>query len=781
MVMPSARLAVGASDGVPAKRRSGQAPASNNPDGKASGGKGVRRRNGRTTSYYPGDGVTVPPAYDAVREKAECAGFSDGASFVASVLAAAQSGEVAAGFDTYGARRPASGNRWASPRPCRGEEELWVPTLGPAAIGMRDKPVDLAAGGAYLAAVAAQVGNPGVAVSIRQALDRMQSPAWSHNDVGDLDETSSSPKAAPARWRERHPAAAPAAEGVAEVAVRKFEPRERQMETKVSRVWRAPSTKQKGQDTILSDYLDGSYGCCEQDGAEPWVELANETAEGLRSKKWQKRREMRQQQRQQGEEYSAMATSWLPQEAAALPPVQDLPQQTVDCPQGHALKPFFTPNDGFFCDYCSMSQSKGSPMLGCRQCEYDLCACCVEADWQSKTNAAVQQWRSVVPAAKSQGRKLQDLEECSVEAKLLPTDRQARWVAKSKPSTEAELDDSVASSANAGSPDRVPKKAKRKTKGKVLTRDAPPSTAIARSSDADDLATRPATSEPSDAKADAAAPVSWADRLKGSAKVQEPVIRKLTADAASKALAGQRSLGTLTPGSHRAPSARTAAMLVHRSMPVQAGKMCNLMKDTCLTEEMLWDIFYSTMHNAGFKWFAGRSIMDFKVKGEKALCLSPPFDTLNPMVSAMVALADRTMRPGEELAVIQLIVNLFKDGGDEVKPHMHRCRQICCALGATRDLVVEGRTHSMGFGDALPLWEETHSVPPLKNVGKPRISVCLFYGSKDEYANKSISVNAVDGWFGSSYWWTHPKELEAMGLGSKGRGKGRGRGRGTHQ
>merc|ERR1712151_904987 len=101
---------------------------------------------------------------------------------------------------------------------------------------------------------------------------------------------------------------------------------------------------------------------------------------------------------------------------------------------------------------------------------------------------------------------------------------------------------------------------------------------------------------------------------------------------------------------------------------------------------------------------------------------------LQRLASALVAIAARSMRKGETRAVIQLLFNRFKDGGDEVKPHKHRCRQVCLSLGADRELNVDGRTQVMRNGDAMPLNTETHSVPPARGVGRPRVSVCLFYG-----------------------------------------------------
>jgi len=210
-------------------------------------------------------------------------------------------------------------------------------------------------------------------------------------------------------------------------------------------------------------------------------------------------------------------------------------------------------------------------------------------------------------------------------------------------------------------------------------------------------------------------------------------------------------------------------------MRVTSGQLVNLQTVSFLTETQLNDIFCAVSDRASFRWFAGRSILDFKVDGGKTLALEPPYDMLNPLIEVMVAIAARSFDDDEDMALLQLIVNHFQHGDHEVKPHRHRCRQICASLGATRALEVEGRTLQMRNGDALPLQGEMHKVPPQKHCIGPRTSVCLFYGSSKEYLEHSISVNAVDGWFGDSYWWQHPQDTnstkgEGNTRGSKGKG-----------
>lgn len=210
-------------------------------------------------------------------------------------------------------------------------------------------------------------------------------------------------------------------------------------------------------------------------------------------------------------------------------------------------------------------------------------------------------------------------------------------------------------------------------------------------------------------------------------------------------------------------------------MRVTSGQLINLQTVSFLTETQLNNIFCAVSDRASFRWFAGRSILDFKVDGGKTLTLEPPYDLLNPLIKVMVAIAANSL-DGEDMSLLQLIVNYFQNGDNEVKPHRHRCRQVCVSLGATRTLEVEGQTLQMRNGDALPLRGEMHRVPRQKSCTAPRTSVCLFYGSLKEYMEHSISVNAVDGWFGESYWWHHPQDTKSSG-GERNAGGGKGKGR----
>merc|ERR1712039_42326 len=133
--------------------------------------------------------------------------------------------------------------------------------------------------------------------------------------------------------------------------------------------------------------------------------------------------------------------------------------------------------------------------------------------------------------------------------------------------------------------------------------------------------------------------------------------------------------------------------------------------------------------------------------------LKTPFDVLNPLLRAMIEVAEHSLKAGEELALLQLLVNYYKDGTKAVKPHKHRCRHVCCSLGASRDAEVEGVSVNMSHGDCLVLEGENHAVPPTQVKTKTRVSICLFYSSVEEYNAGTVGVPAKGG-----MWFTHPED-----------------------
>ena len=49
-----------------------------------------------------------------------------------------------------------------------------------------------------------------------------------------------------------------------------------------------------------------------------------------------------------------------------------------ECPAGHALADFVTPNANFCCDECDGSVEDGVRMHSCRECDFDLCDGCFQ-------------------------------------------------------------------------------------------------------------------------------------------------------------------------------------------------------------------------------------------------------------------------------------------------------------------------------------------------------------------------------------------------------------------
>lgn len=141
--------------------------------------------------------------------------------------------------------------------------------------------------------------------------------------------------------------------------------------------------------------------------------------------------------------------------------------------------------------------------------------------------------------------------------------------------------------------------------------------------------------------------------------------------------------------------------------------LLNILREGLVTEAQLKQVLLGFGRGrGGFRRFGERRILDFKFPGCRAACLKPPFDLLNPLLQALREVAEASLREGESLALLQLLVNYYKDGHNHVLPHMHRCRHICCSLGSARDIEVDGIRQEMSHGDCLALGGEMHGVPP---------------------------------------------------------------------
>eukprot|EP00928_Gymnodinium_smaydae_P079625 TRINITY_DN63503_c0_g1_i1.p1 TRINITY_DN63503_c0_g1~~TRINITY_DN63503_c0_g1_i1.p1 ORF type:complete len:316 (-),score=60.36 TRINITY_DN63503_c0_g1_i1:252-1199(-) len=194
-----------------------------------------------------------------------------------------------------------------------------------------------------------------------------------------------------------------------------------------------------------------------------------------------------------------------------------------------------------------------------------------------------------------------------------------------------------------------------------------------------------------------------------------------------------------------------------RSPPlrVQSGALLNLCDEGLVSAAQLAEVLKSFGRGfRGFRRFGQRKILDFKFAGSRGYRLRPPFDVLNPVLEALIEIAEASLRQGETLALVQLLVNYYKFGFNAVKEHRHRCRQVCCSLGAARDVEVEGRRLRMAHGDCLPLDRELHGVPPAQGGSAgSRLSLCLFYASASEFAAGAVGVPAK-----GPMWWSHPED-----------------------
>ena len=50
--------------------------------------------------------------------------------------------------------------------------------------------------------------------------------------------------------------------------------------------------------------------------------------------------------------------------------------ERATCPNGHDLKPFFTPSAGFSCSVCGTLSQRFESYFGCSTCDYDECEKC---------------------------------------------------------------------------------------------------------------------------------------------------------------------------------------------------------------------------------------------------------------------------------------------------------------------------------------------------------------------------------------------------------------------
>jgi len=76
-----------------------------------------------------------------------------------------------------------------------------------------------------------------------------------------------------------------------------------------------------------------------------------------------------------------------PRRAASVTPNRSLPELAISpecrpphiCDEGHTLREFETPKNGWSCDVCDAVFVAGSKFFGCRTCNYDVCLSCHQA------------------------------------------------------------------------------------------------------------------------------------------------------------------------------------------------------------------------------------------------------------------------------------------------------------------------------------------------------------------------------------------------------------------
>jgi len=165
----------------------------------------------------------------------------------------------------------------------------------------------------------------------------------------------------------------------------------------------------------------------------------------------------------------------------------------------------------------------------------------------------------------------------------------------------------------------------------------------------------------------------------------------------------------------------------------------------------------------------GRCVADFRVGGTPRLRLARPDCVLNPLLATMVALAEGSLeRPRETLALLQLIVNHFRDGSQSLPDERFGSSRICVFMGASREVVLSGQPRHMVHGDALLLGADaTLSLPPCAGVPSPSVLLCLCFGSAEAYA-AGLSVLPVEGGARpSSRWWAAPGAAAEGGAGAE--------------
>jgi len=197
---------------------------------------------------------------------------------------------------------------------------------------------------------------------------------------------------------------------------------------------------------------------------------------------------------------------------------------------------------------------------------------------------------------------------------------------------------------------------------------------------------------------------------------------------------------TRPPGPHH-PGLHAAAALRNPWFCFEASRIVSLTAASYLTEETLNGIFDAVLRGSSFARDRVSCRSTLTLEGVDDVKMHTHYTELRPVVCVMLALAERTLEPGEELAVIQVVVSISMSWGKEVKRQRHDCRHICVTLGGPRVVEVwPGERYRMDFGDALALAGEYYAMPRDQESTGPRITVSIFYGSRDEWLRGDLSA-----------------------------------------
>lgn len=84
-----------------------------------------------------------------------------------------------------------------------------------------------------------------------------------------------------------------------------------------------------------------------------------------------------------------------------------------------------------------------------------------------------------------------------------------------------------------------------------------------------------------------------------------------------------------------------------------------------------------------------------------------------------------------EYAILGVYVNYYRDGHDIAPMHNHpKQTQMVISLGATRNIVIVGKTYTTENGDVIVFGSGMHAVPEMPEVTQPRISIATFMVKK---------------------------------------------------